>query len=233
MCTRFVYSGEDIITGFNFDINLDDWEHKVLKKDDRFFIGIKQPDNEYHSYHGINKNGNVGTLLYVHGNEAGMYNHEYGCITVSDLTEKFIKNELSFEDATRIAKTKKITYAPDATMQAMLSDINGNALIIEPGIGYRVEHQKYSLITNYSVLNPESTREFINPGDGRYERAKQMLESSSADFSVDDAFSILKSVREKGLWATRVSFVYSVKQQKAYYALDSNFGRIYDYNFFS
>lgn len=30
-------------------------------------------------------------------------------------------------------------YAKDAAMQAMLSDNNGRVLIIEPGIGYRLE----------------------------------------------------------------------------------------------
>lgn len=70
MCTRFVYNGNDMITGFNFDIDLAVWKHKVIKEKERFYIGILQPDGTYHSYHGINRNGNVGTLLYVHGNPA-------------------------------------------------------------------------------------------------------------------------------------------------------------------
>ena len=63
MCMRFVYHGDDIITGFNFDIDLSVWEHKVILEKDRFYIGIKRPDGIYHSYHGVNRNGNVGTLL--------------------------------------------------------------------------------------------------------------------------------------------------------------------------
>ena len=31
------------------------------------------------------------------------------------------------------------------------SDRTGRVLIIEPGIGYRLEKEKYSLITNYSI----------------------------------------------------------------------------------
>ena len=31
----------------------------------------------------------------------------------------------------------------------MLSDIQGRTLIIEPGIGYREEHKKYSLLTKF------------------------------------------------------------------------------------
>ena len=59
MCTRFVYNGNDMITGFNFDIDLSVWDHTVITEENRFYIGIKMPDGLYHSFHGINKNGNV------------------------------------------------------------------------------------------------------------------------------------------------------------------------------
>lgn len=62
MCTRFVYNGDNTIVGFNFDMDLSVWTHTVIAEKDRFFIGIKMPDNRYHSFHGINRNGNVGTL---------------------------------------------------------------------------------------------------------------------------------------------------------------------------
>ena len=62
MCTRFVYRGNDIITGFNFDIDLSVWKHKLITEKERFYIGILQPDGAYHSYHGVNQNGNAGTL---------------------------------------------------------------------------------------------------------------------------------------------------------------------------
>ena len=65
MCTRFVYNGNDTVVGFNFDIDLSVWTHTVITEKDRFFIGIKMPDNQYHSFHGVNRSGNVGTLLYV------------------------------------------------------------------------------------------------------------------------------------------------------------------------
>ena len=83
-----------------------------------------------------------------------------------------------------IVRSKKIVYAPDATMQAMLSDVHGRTLVIEPGIGYREEQSKYSLITNYSLLSPESTRDFVVPGDDRYERALRLLDSCKNEFSV-------------------------------------------------
>ena len=107
MCTRFVYNGIDKIVGFNFDIDLSVWDHTVITEENRFYIGIKMPDGLYHSFHGINKNGNVGTLLYVHGNENARYIESEDCITISELTEKFIKAEISFDKALDIVKKKK------------------------------------------------------------------------------------------------------------------------------
>lgn len=231
MCTRFVYNGNDIITGFNFDIDLAVWQHKIITDKERFYIGIKMPDGVYHSFHGINKNGNVGTLLYVHGNPTGKYVKSKQCYTIADLTEQYIKNLISFDEALDIVKTKKIVYATDATMQAMLSDSSGRVLIVEPGIGYREEKQKYSLITNYSLMEPESTKPFIVAGDDRYERAEKLLTGFSCDFSVSDAFSVLYSVRQGGTWATRVSFVYSSKNQTVYYVLNNKFDKIMEYRF--
>ena len=102
MCTRFVYNGKDTITGFNFDIDLSVWDHKVIKEKDRFYIGIKMSDNRYHSFHGVHRNGNTGTLLYVHGNPRGRYVEENSSYTIADLTENYIRGILSFDEVLHI-----------------------------------------------------------------------------------------------------------------------------------
>ena len=229
MCTRFVYHGSDIITGFNIDLSV--WTHKVMKEKECFYIGILRPDGTYHSYHGVNQNGNAGTLLYVHGNSAGAYQDGDNCMTIADLTEQFIRAQISFDEVLQIVKSKKIVYASDATMQAMLSDVHGRTLVIEPGIGYREEQSKYSLITNYSLIRPESTRDFIVPGDDRYERALQLLDNCKNEFSISDAFTLLHTVRQEGAWATRVSFVYSVNERTVYYTENNHFEHIKKFTF--
>ena len=215
MCTRFVYNGKETIVGFNFDIDLSEWEHTVIAEKDRFFIGIKMSDNKYHSFHGINRNGNVGTLLYVHGNDNAQFCGNESCYTIADLTENFIKGNLSFDDSLEIVKKKKITYAPDTTMQAMFSDRTGRVLII----------------TNYSILKPELTNPYVLSGDNRYEKAKDLLQGYGENFSISNAFDVLRSVRQEGLWATRVSFIYSVAKNKVYYVLNNDFKNIAEYQF--
>lgn len=197
MCTRFVYNGKDTITGFNFDIDLSVWDHKIIKEKDRFYIGIKMPDNRYHSFHGVHRNGNTGTLLYVHGNPRGRYVEGNSSYSIADLTENYIRGILSFDEVLHILQ----------------------------------EQKQYSLMTNYSVLKPESTRPYIVPGDDRYERAQAQLENQKETFSVSDAFHILKSVRQEGLWATRVTFVYSVMEKKIYYVLNNDFEEMSEYFF--
>lgn len=231
MCTRFVYRGDDTITGFNFEIDLAVWDHKIIKEKDRFYIGILRPDGVRHSYHGVNRNGNAGTLLYVHGNPEGAYQESNGCMTIADLTEQFVQAKISFDDARQMVRERKIVYAPDATMQAVLSDRRGRTLIVEPGVGWREDRGRYSLITNYSVLAPESTRPFLVPGDDRYERAAQLLDTYGRRFTVTEAFSILQAVRQEGIWATRVSFVYSAKGHAVYYVENNNFSKIEKYGF--
>ena len=93
-------------------------------------------------------------------------------------------------------------------MQAMLSDKKGRVLIIEPGIGYKYEQEKFSLITNYSILKPDITKPYIVSGDTRYEVAKKLLAGYDKNFSVTDAFKVLKSVSQKGLWATNHTLLY-------------------------
>lgn len=72
------------------------WNHKKILEKDRFFIVIRMPDEQYHSFHGVNRNGNAGTLLYVNGNENGRSQTDETCMTVSDLTENYIRGILSF-----------------------------------------------------------------------------------------------------------------------------------------
>lgn len=231
MCTRFVYRGDDTITGFNFEIDPAQWDHKIIKEPDRFYIGILRPDGVRHSYHGVHRSGNVGTLLYVHGTPEGTYQASKSCMTIADLTERFIQAEICFDDALQLVQERKIVYAPDATMQAVLSDRQGRTLIVEPGIGWRVEDGRYSLMTNYSLLAPERTRPFLVPGDDRFERADRLLRAYGKHFTVADAFSVLRAVRQEGIWATRVSFVYSAAEHAVYYAQNNDFSQIETYRF--
>ena len=236
MCIRFVVNNDDYITGFNFDIDLTVWTHRVILEKDRFFIGILRPDGVYHSYHGVNRNGNTATLLYVHPAgkakwASGKEQNPAGTIQISDLTEQFIRGNLTFDEVSGLLEKKEVIYAPDASMQALLSDASGRVMILEPGSGYRIERRRYSLLSNYSILDPASTKPFLVPGDDRYERAERRLENDTERFSVKDALSLLYDVRQEGVWATRVSFVYSGNAGTVTWVENNRFDRRREYRF--
>ena len=237
MCIRFLYHGDDVITGFNFDIDLSVWDHKVIVEKDRFYIGILRPDGIRHSYHGVSRNGNAGTLLYVQGNPAGAYRKDSRCMTIADLTEQFIREKISFDDALQIVREKEIVYAPDATMQAMLSDARGRVLVVEPGIGFLEESGRFSLIANDSLLARKGAGGAAAlgagplPGDDRYQRAEAMLKGYGETFAVFDGFSVLRAVSQEGIWATRVSFVYSAAEHAVYCVENNQFQSVSRYEF--
>ena len=72
---------------------------------------------------------------------------------------------------------------------------------------------------------------YVLSGDNRYEKAKDLLQGYGENFSISNAFDVLRSVRQEGLWATRVSFVYSVTKNKVYYVLNNDFKNIAEYQF--
>ena len=80
---------------------------------DASFLSWREPQRKFRN------------LLYVHGNPEGTYQDFKGCMTIADLTEQFVQAKISFDDALQIVQERKIVYAPDATMQAMLSDQQG------------------------------------------------------------------------------------------------------------
>ena len=73
-------------------------------------------------------------------------------MTIADLTEQFVQVKISFDDALQIVQERKIVYAPDATMQAMLSDQQGRTLIVEPG--YWLARRSWTLLADYQLLCP-------------------------------------------------------------------------------
>ena len=57
------------------------------------------------------------------------------------------------------------------------------------------------------------------------------MNSYGEHFTVADAFSVLRAVRQEGIWGTRVSFVYSMKKHAVYYVQNNDFSQIEKYEF--
>ena len=73
--------------------------------------------------------------MYVHENLKEDYQDFNGCMTIADLTEQSMQAKIRFDDGLQMVQKWKTVYATDATMQAMLSDMQGCALLVELCIG--------------------------------------------------------------------------------------------------
>ena len=76
-----------------------------------------------------------------------------------------------------------------------------------------IDKQKYEF-----VEIPRTNKKFIGNIYGNH-------------FTVNNAFSILQAVCQEGIWATRVSFVYSAEENAVYYVQNNNFSQIGKYEF--
>lgn len=222
MCTSFIKkTNDDIFVGFNFDADPAVWAHKLFFAPDKFYIGIRYK-GKFMPCHGVNANGNVANLLYVPECEAGRYRRSPECSRLDLLAGQLINAQISFDEAAKIAQVKKFVNVPSVSFHSHLSNKQGEVLVIEPGRGTKTIDADYSVMTNFALFDEDGTKNETGAGYDRYCKAVDILKNS-CDFSIQDALGLLYAVRQEGEWATRVSFVYSVKQNLVHYVLDNAF----------
>ena len=224
MCTAIAKKGSDILYGFNLDIDPAAWSFALYKTKTVFSVGITVGHTTYYT-HGVNRLGHFGNVPYMNGERfpvpKGMRRER-----IDLMVNRYLRGKYSLADVDEILKTKALTNIPAATLHSFLGDRAGNLRIIEPGYGYRVVEENYAVLTNFPVLTtlPDYSSPFY--GKDRYDKVRSVLHDSGDGFSVDDALGLLKSVCQGGQWATRVSFVYSVNENKVYYFLNGDDSQI-------
>ncbi len=66
MCTAIAYKGDDLLYGFNMDIDPEVWHYSIHKTKFLFAVGITVGKTTYY-VHGVNKNGSFGNVPYMNG----------------------------------------------------------------------------------------------------------------------------------------------------------------------
>lgn len=220
MCTAIAFKGNDLLYGFNLDIDPKVWNYSVQKTNSVFAIGITVGKTTYY-VHGINKNGHFGNVPYMNGD---MFPVPRGVRRerIDLMNDRYIKGRYSFSDIEEILRTKTVCCIPAATMHSLIGNENGEFLIIEPGYGWKKAEENFALLTNFPVL--AGLTDYSNPfyGKDRYDSAYMALSNAEADFSAEDALQLLYNTKQEGPWATRVSFVYSRNENAVYYFLDGD-----------
>lgn len=224
MCTAIAKKGNDLIYGFNLDIDPEAWHFDLVKKPGLFSVGITVGKTTYYT-HGVNRDGHFGNVPYMNG-ERFEVPHGAKRERIDLMTDRYLRGKYDYADILTILRTKTLVNIPAATMHSLIGNAEGDMLIVEPGYGYKKIEEDYAVITNFPVLTELSDYDDPFYGKDRYDKAVSVLKNSGADFSVTDALALLDDVKVGGKWGTRISFVYSRKENAVYYCLNGDFSAI-------
>ena len=214
MCTAITYRGNDLLYGFNLDIDPAVWQFSVRKTPKVFAVGITVGKTTY-LVHGVGSDGRFGVVPYSNSERVpvprGLRRER-----IDLMSDRYLRGKYAYTDLEQIVRTKAVVSIPAAPMHALFGSGRGDLLLVEPGLGYRRVEEPFTVLTNFPVLTALS--DYSNPfyGKDRYDRAVSVLSRADADFGAEDALRLLYETRQEGTWATRVSFVYSRNQNAVY-----------------
>ena len=245
MCTAFAIRGRDVICGFNLDLPDGAWRWNVHAEPDSFYVTMTIPEGSSlfeqfvslsHQFpsaecraQGVDAHGRFAVMLNVMEGKRGLFRADADALQLSQLVEEYQTGKRSFDEVIAALNTHDVLNLPGHTHHALFADAQGRFLIAEPGSGYIVVRDRFAVNSNFALLDlpadltPERWSYY---GKDRYDTAMRMLRDSGDDFTVQDAFSILRAVQQTKYAPTRVSFVYSRNENAVYYTLERDFDHI-------
>ena len=150
MCTAIAHKGNDLIYGFNLDIDPAVWDFSIHKTKSVFAFGVTVDKTTYF-VHGVNKNGNFSNTPYMNGEPfpvpKGTHRER-----IDLMSDRYVRGKYSFSDIEEILHTKAVTCIPAASMHSLIGNSAGEMLIVEPGYGHRRVEEDFAVLTNFPVL---------------------------------------------------------------------------------
>ena len=252
MCTGFTRRGKDIITGFNFDMNIGGMDYCPVVEKDRVYLGMRfspeilammppavRPKNGIRLIQGVSAGGHAaGQLMNLNFSKVPERS-EPDMLTNDRVTDMFVTERVSCAQLTELLEKQRVYNIPGDTgtplaLHSLFVDPEGNTVFVEPGNGYAVIREQYFTVTNFSILEPPldlNEDQFNFYGVDRYRKALRILKSSTDEFSVADGLRLLNEVKQTGEWGTRFSFVYSKNEDAVYYCTEGDFDHIQVHRF--
>lgn len=229
MCLAIAYRGNDLLYGFNLDIDPFVWQFSILQTKSVFGVGITVGKRTY-LVHGVTRDGKFGNVPYMNGEP---FSVPRGALRerIDLMNDRYLRGKYSFADIQEILRTKVVCNLPAATMHSLIGNGAGDFLIVEPGYGARSVRERFAVLSNFPVLTelPDDSNPFY--GKDRYDKAISVLSSAGDDFSVEDALRLLSKTKQTGTWATRVSFVFSRNQNTVFFFRNGDLSQIETHSF--
>ncbi len=214
MCTSIVVNKKKTIIGWNLDLL--DMEYRVSPSMEGVFIEINDAKEGWMPLFGGNARGDfVGMpTCWPYDRRSDPVTGDEQNVILLDID--LLTGKKTLQEIRDIAENETICSVPGMTFMSALSDRDGNVLYLIPGQGpiYR-EKPEYAVMTNVSLFKMDSE---IHPWMGwdRYQKATELLNEASDDFSVPDCFDLLKAVSQT-FCPTVVSMVYDMTEKTIYW----------------
>ena len=255
MCTAFVYQGADLIYGFNMDINADAFPWEIVAGEDAFYVALRPAADGnalssfgalppgYADYtggvlrlQGVTAKGVLAVQLNNMGCKGAPFEIREDAYPLYGAVDHLLSGRMTVREAEAIAARKRLVNMPtgtlaipDLAMHSLIADADGHMLLLEPGCGSARFCGRYAVVSNFPLL--VLPKDFSDERAGfygldRYETVSRTLSEADDGFGVQDGLKLLHAVRQTGRWATRVSFVWSKKENAVYYAVENDFEHV-------
>lgn len=234
MCTSFAVRGEQTWIGMNFDISAR--PIKLIYQKDSQLIVMQEEQGQFLPAFGINKSGTFMNLHMVEANEAGAYRRGKNCIHIMRLFEDVLGEKLSPAEVAAFAADHQIVNVPGHSVQSLIAG-RELACVVEPGkrvIDIAGSDQQALVLTNFSLSDAKENDSLSKeaPGADRYRIVSDRLAVLQEELDVDTSFSILRdAVQQGGHFPTQLSLVVLPEERLVYFALHTNFAKIFCFSF--
>lgn len=227
MCTSFMFRGNDILIGMNYDNHGKNF--KVMDdREDLFLVTLPMTGQDIPLF-GIRNDGIMVNQQIVNECEAGKFRIGPDIIYTFELLEEVLLKRVSLKEIEQYMEKYTVLSVPDRSLHVMIASAKEDSYIIEPGRGmvkYPAD-KRYIVMSNCPVCDAEKTGKWEGDGVDRQLKAQEVLQKAPDSFGIKDAFELLKLVHQTDeLWTTEFSFVYSFNENKVYYCYDHQFDDI-------
>jgi hypothetical protein len=224
MCTSFVYRKENVLIGMNFDN--DGKRFRIFSGDGKGFLVSVEINGNYYPSFGVSSTGLFVNNLIVDSNGEGKYKRQNDKRwVVSSIVSRVFEGKSDFDSLREQVGQVEIVNGPFMSTHAMIADILGRTLVVEPGrknIYSTGKDSNWYVMTNFPLTEYDDLVPQNPSGSGadRFEAAVSYLSSHDGPLTVDQGFDLLNRVRQDGPeWKTVLSLVFDPARSELSYIL--------------
>ncbi len=233
-CTSFaVYSGRTLY-GMNFDYPpcevrfvLEEHEAGLV------FIGSFWMGDHYGRTVGMNSQGLFSSCQMVSPARARVEETGSDELYIWNAFYEGVQSCSCVRGVTNLIADKRLVQYPTLTLHNLYADIEGSAMVVEPGESGNVITEidgPFMVMTNFPNGDFQGVDYHEVRGDGahRYRTAYAAIEEHFDDFDLDDAFETLeRTVQSTGEYPTLYSLVFDPITREIYIVLERDFDHIW------